>query len=247
MTLDELSRRLARTWPGLEQQQLGQWELRAAGGFTGRANSALPLGDPGCGLEPAMQQVIAWYRERGLAPRVQVPSTLDGSGGPADAVAQWCDRAGWSAEPWTLVLVREPRPIGATAGLSLAWSSEPDGQWLDLYQYRGSQLPPAARRVITAAPAGYLTASLDGAVVGIGRAALADEVVVLTAIEVAAAHRRRGFGRVLTEALADWGGRQGATMSALQVFTRNEPAVRLYEQLGYTPHHRYLYRCLAES
>ena len=33
-------------WPPLERGELGGWMLRAAGGFTGRANSVLPLGDP---------------------------------------------------------------------------------------------------------------------------------------------------------------------------------------------------------
>jgi N-acetylglutamate synthase len=107
-----LQRLMARTWPGLEQDRLGQWELRAAGGFTGRANSALPVGDPGMGLDEALDRVQRWYRERGLAPRVQVPATLDGSPGPSDQVAELCERRGWAAEPWTLVMVRELSATG---------------------------------------------------------------------------------------------------------------------------------------
>ena len=67
-----LQRRCARTWPGLEQARLGEWELRAAGGFTGRANSASPVGDPGCPLDEALDRVEHWYGRRGLAPRLQV-------------------------------------------------------------------------------------------------------------------------------------------------------------------------------
>ena len=37
----------ARGWRGTEEARLGDWLLRAGGGFTGRANSALALGDPG--------------------------------------------------------------------------------------------------------------------------------------------------------------------------------------------------------
>ena len=43
----ELERVAAAHWRGTEQEWLGEWLLRAADGFTGRANSALPLGDPG--------------------------------------------------------------------------------------------------------------------------------------------------------------------------------------------------------
>ena len=244
-----LQRLMARTWPGLEQDRLGQWELRAAGGFTGRANSALPVGDPSMGLDEALDRVQRWYRERGLAPRVQVPATLDGSPGPSDQVAELCERRGWAAEPWTLVMVRELSATGPSRSddlgrpaLDLAWAREPDDAWLDVYHYRGSQLPASARRVITAAPAWYLTARRQGELVGIGRSAVAGGVVVLAAIEVVPAQRRRGFGAVITQALADRGADEGAMLSALQVFAHNEPAVRLYRGLGYADHHRYRYQ-----
>ena len=48
--------------------QLGSWLLRADGGFTGRANSALPLGDPGLPLAGAVDEVEAWYRAAGCHP-----------------------------------------------------------------------------------------------------------------------------------------------------------------------------------
>ena len=41
-------------WQAPEQERLGDWLLRAAEGFTGRANSALPLGDPGSPLPEAV-------------------------------------------------------------------------------------------------------------------------------------------------------------------------------------------------
>ena len=56
------------------------------------------------------------------------------------------------------------------------------------------------------------------------------------------AQRRRGFGAVITQALADRGADEGAMLSALQVFAHNEPAVRLYRGLGYADHHRYRYQ-----
>lgn len=45
--ITELEHIAARHWRGTEEDRLGGWLLRAADGFTGRANSALPHGDPG--------------------------------------------------------------------------------------------------------------------------------------------------------------------------------------------------------
>ncbi len=244
MEIATLQRLSARTWPGLEQHRLGEWELRAAGGFTGRANSALPIGDPGTELTRAMAQVTQWYSERGLPPRLQVPATLSDSGGPgpADGVSGWCDLQGWHADPWTLVMVREPGQVPEPNGVQLHWSDGPDVAWLNLYHYRGAELPPSALRVITAAPARYLTATLNGAVVGIGRAALVESLVLLTAIEVVPEHRGRGLGTLITEALASQGADAGACLGMLQVLADNASAVALYDRLGYRRHHRYRYR-----
>src|SRR3954447_13647684 len=67
--ITELERIANETWPAPVQEKLGGWTLRAADGWTGRANSALPLGDPGLGREAAIDAVVAWYRDRQLGPR----------------------------------------------------------------------------------------------------------------------------------------------------------------------------------
>ena len=72
----ELERAAAAHWRGTEEEWLGEWLLRAADGFTGRANSALPLGDPGLPLEAALDYVTGWYRARGLPAVMAVPLPL---------------------------------------------------------------------------------------------------------------------------------------------------------------------------
>ncbi len=70
----DIERVAARHWRGTEEEWLGGWLLRAAEGFTGRANSALPLGDPGLPLDSALDAVVSWYRDRGLPPMIAVPA-----------------------------------------------------------------------------------------------------------------------------------------------------------------------------
>jgi GNAT superfamily N-acetyltransferase len=64
---------VARGWRARDTSRLGGWLLRADSGFTGRANSVLPLAAPGAPLEAALQHVGRWYAERDLPARFQVP------------------------------------------------------------------------------------------------------------------------------------------------------------------------------
>jgi N-acetylglutamate synthase len=50
----DLERLATRGWRGAEEAPLGEWLLRAGGGFTGRANSALVAGNPG--MPPGLVQ-----------------------------------------------------------------------------------------------------------------------------------------------------------------------------------------------
>jgi len=65
----DLQRLMARGWRAPETAQLGGWLLRCAGGWTRRANSVLPLGDPGLALRLAVEEAMRWYAERGLPSR----------------------------------------------------------------------------------------------------------------------------------------------------------------------------------
>lgn len=51
ITLEKVA---ARGWRGTSTAHIGDWLLRAGGGFTGRANSVLPLGSAGCHLDAAL-------------------------------------------------------------------------------------------------------------------------------------------------------------------------------------------------
>jgi N-acetylglutamate synthase len=90
--ISAFERMSARHWQATEQAHLGGWLLRAAGGFTGRANSALPLGEPGIPTERAVDEVEAWYRRRGLKPMIVIATGLNADG---DALDHLLARRGW--------------------------------------------------------------------------------------------------------------------------------------------------------
>nr|WP_284303448.1 hypothetical protein [Mobilicoccus caccae] len=124
----DVSRLLATHWPGTETARLGGWLLRAGGGFTKRANSALTDGDPGCARGEALELVRAWYAERGMLPHLSV------LGGPTERA----EDPGWVAFDETLVLACDLRRLSSGPGLPehvrLEVDAAPQEDWLDVWR-----------------------------------------------------------------------------------------------------------------
>ncbi|MCZ2827104.1 MULTISPECIES: GNAT family N-acetyltransferase [unclassified Modestobacter] len=235
----ELELLAARGWQALEEERLGDWLLRAGGGFTGRANSALVVGDPGVPLPEAVAAVSRWYDDRGLRPAAQLPGVQSRR---ADAAF---DAAGWTRDEDVLVLTAAAgRPAEPNVRVDL--SPTPDDAWLAGYRHRGAPLPPVARQVLTsAADVVFASVRLDPApapLAAVGRGALTDGWLGVTAVTVAEEHRRRGLATAVMAALGRWAAERGAHSTYLQVTAGNAAARALYRQAGFIEHHRYHYR-----
>src|SRR3954471_14461467 len=123
LPVPELERLAARSWRGLEEEHFGCWLLRAGGGFTGRANSVLVVGEPPAELPEAVDTVSRWYARRGLRPRAQVPMP-----GAERADAAFAG-AGWTREDDNLVLTA-PLTGWACPRVDVALAPAPDDAWL---------------------------------------------------------------------------------------------------------------------
>jgi ribosomal protein S18 acetylase RimI-like enzyme len=233
--LEELA---ARTWRGVEEERYGDWLLRAGGGFSGRANSVLVVGDPAEPLGDAVATVSRWYAERGLPARAQLP----GPPGPADEAF---GAAGWTRAEDVLVLTA-PLMSWPAPEVPVELSPAPDAAWLAGYRYRGAALPPQAPAVLTRARcplfASVRLAPAPADLAAVARGAVEDGWLVISAVTVAEGFRRRGLARAVMAALAAAGRERGAHSCLLQVSDGNDPALTLYARLGFTEHHRYHYR-----
>jgi GNAT superfamily N-acetyltransferase len=249
-SIPDLEHAAAGGWRAAEEARLGGWLLRAAGGFTGRANSALAIGDPGLPLAAAIDQVGQWYRARGLPPMVAVPFPL---GQPQrTGIDRFLSERGWpirsgpatvmTAVPGTVARSAAPGPDApGPGGVDLA--AEPDRGWLALYRYRGQLPPPVSRRLLMSAPWQVFASVREaGEVVAIGRMAISGEWAGLTAFEVRPSHRRRGLATGLIAALAALARDRGIPGIYLQVADDNAPARSLYHRAGFADHHGYHYR-----
>lgn len=263
--VDALEDVAADGWRPLELAWIGApgrgWRLRAADGFTGRANSVLTTGDPGMPVPRAISVAQAWYAERGLAPRFALPWPLDApvrsdgddAGARESALDDELRRRGYRLDTPTLVLTATTRQVAAAAvrpgavplarDLHLDLADEPDEAWLGVYRYRGVPLPPVARRLLLSAPAQIFGSVREGErTVAVGRGASSRGWTGVSAMQVEQSHQRRGLGRELLAAIADWGLQRGDRSMYLQVAEANEPARNLYGAVGFVAHHGYHYR-----
>jgi ribosomal protein S18 acetylase RimI-like enzyme len=235
--VDALERLAARTWRGLEEQEYGDWLLRAGGGFTGRANSVLVVGRPPAPLPEAIAEVTRWYAARGLQPRAQVPSTST-----ADAAF---DAAGWERSEANHVLVA-PLDGWGPPSVQVDLAAAPDAAWLLGYRYRGTPLPPVAGEILVRADdpvfAAVRCAPSPAPLAAVARGVLEDGWLVVTAVTVDDAYQRRGLATAVMAALGAWARDRGGHSCVLQVASSNTGALALYERLGFTEHHRYHYR-----
>lgn len=239
--IGELEAVAAQGWRAPEEALLGDWLLRAAQGFSGRANSALATGDPGLPLAEAVTRVRAWYAARGLPAMIAVPHPLDRPGdSPAD---RFLHQQGWRVRRGPAVVMTAPAAAVAAPAAQVDLAPEPGQDWLKLYHdQRNAPLPVVRHLLMSAADQRFASVRRGGNVVAIGRVALTGDWGGLTAVAVHPGYRRTGLATAITAALASAAVRHGATRLYLQVEAGNQAARALYARSGFTAHHAYHYR-----
>jgi GNAT superfamily N-acetyltransferase len=230
----------ADAWPALAERPLGAWRLRAAGGFSGRANAAVAVGDPGVGTAAALSIVRGFAEEHGVAPRVLAPTGSPWS--RAVRAEGWLPDAGHQPGPEVSTQVAACEVLAADTPLSCS-DAPSDGWWRTTV---GG--PPGAAQRHVLAGAGDRIAHLGFGVAGdpadpdaVVRLAVVDDHLHLSCLTVTATGRRHGTGTALVAGAARWGLERGARWLVLQVSTANPGGLAFWAALGTTEHHRYHY------
>lgn len=234
--VDELVRVTSRGWPAPESVPLGEWELRAAGAFTGRANSVAVVGDPGVPDAEAFAAVLDFYTSRGLEPQAQV--VVDSAWERRFLAAGWTPRTDYLGGAVVQVadLPDAPQPddrARVTARASDAWLS----------RYGRVDDVEAARRVLEGPRTVGFVELADGGVpaAAVGRVVVTGEWAGVAAVETLPAHRRRGLADAVVRTSLAWAHERGATRVYLQTMPDNHAALALYAPHGFVTHHRYRY------
>lgn len=233
VSAEQLTQITSRGWPAVESHWLGEWELRASSGFTGRANSVAAAGSAGMPFARAVERVCDFYGARDLPPMAQV-------------VVGSALHDEFSAAGWTPISGYRGGAVVQVADLRSGYAVDPasrvspvaDDEWLAAY----SQAAGAddARRVLEGPEqVAFMTIGHPG--VAFGRVVVTGEWAGLAAVEVLPQVRRQGYGRRIVEASLAWAIEHGADKAYLQTMRSNAAALALYAPFGFADHHDYLY------
>lgn len=239
VTVDDLTRICSRGWPAPISQPLGEWEMRAASGFTGRANSAAIHGQPGCSAGDAIAAMESFYAAHDLPVRAQ---TVVGSFWESVLVER-----GWAPLPEMLpsavvqVAQLDPESPASTntQGVRTTLSPHVTGAWLSRYRRAEDPLDSGVIRAVLEGPRQVAFASIDD--LAIGRIVVTGEWAGISCVEVAPDKRRQGLARDVVDACLRWAAGRGADKAYLQVERENAAAAALYASYGFIEHHEYRY------
>jgi N-acetylglutamate synthase len=238
------------SWPPIHVEPLGEWLLRASGGFSARANSAMATGDPGLPLPEAVARVREFYARHGLPAWAQV---VVGSG-----VDEQLQDGGWElARPGEADSLLQLASVAQAARVvrrmlpaerpKIRISDHVDEAWLANDDRARAHHDEAVAVLDGPAAVGFVSLVEDDAVVAKGRIAGEGDWAGITDVWVSPDHRRRGLAVVVMGELLEWAAERGAATAYLQVRGDNPPALALYDRLGFRTHHAYRYLALRDD
>lgn len=246
LSVDDLERVTVGAWPATETETLGDWLLRAASGFTGRANSVMASGDPGTPVDTAVEVVEAWYAARGLPAAVTVagPVGVDVARDPLGALLL---ERGYARRVPTRTLTAAVAEVVAsttarTPTADVTTSAILEDDWFAAFaRYREAPAGPA-RAVLTGSPEQVFARvqGEDGRVVAIGRLGLAAGWGGIAAMWVDPTARRQGLASAVLGSLTSHAAARGVHSLHLQTDTDNTTALATYARHGFVPHHEYV-------
>jgi len=221
-----VERRAIASWPPLETELLGDWVLRAAGGYSARANSVLAVGPP----QP-LEPVLAFYDSRGLPAWAQV---IVGS----PLVSHFRSHGWQPARPGEADSLFQVASVARTLRAARRLAPAADAT----FSATSWPVIPAARALMEGPDeVGFLMIGDQAR----GRVVVtthgADIWAAITDVLVSPASRGRRLGYAVMVGLLDWAAERGAGTAYLQVRGDNPPALALYQKLGFVTHHTYRY------
>lgn len=230
-------------WPSVKTIYDRSWVWRFAHGYTKRANSVQSLDPSDDGYAARRLAAAAANFERHGVPPIFRVTPLAGPG-----ILAALDQHGWQPFEESRVLAMELAGAALDVDADVRLFQPDDPAWLDM-QARMSGYSEETRAnlgilagLIAYEAKGIVLYGPDGEPAASALAIQAGGIGVYTSVVTRSDARRAGHGRALMRGALAWTREAGARVAAIQVVSANEPAARLYEQLGFAEQYRYHYR-----
>jgi ribosomal protein S18 acetylase RimI-like enzyme len=233
----ELEKLSDLTWPAEQNIEFGKWQLRISDGFSMRANSVLPIGEPPIDLAAAVAQVVKIYRENKLRPTFSIALPI------FDELDRYLEQDGWNLKIDANFLIRDIGTVEVSdhPEFLIEILDYPSKLWLELNS--DEPLEKLMRRY----PARYGAIKIGEQIVAVGRIATLGNWSIVTRLFVNPSFRGKGVAKILMNNLLAAASKDGATKVALQVDDENGAALALYQSMGFRTHHKFVYRVLANK
>lgn len=238
--LSQIEDAALNAWPAPRQMVYDGWLLRFAEGYSKRTNSVNVRYESRLPLAQKIRFCEEVYAQEGLPLIFRLPDSFV-SQELIDALVQ----AGYRVFDPTFVLGREMEQSEELPGTVLMREMNM-GEWIQL------------RAKLTGKPIEYwdvhrqilevivpkkvlLGMYLNDQPVAIGMGVVEGDLLGFFSIYVGQQFRRNGYGEMVMQGLTNWGLERGASFGYLQVEGDNQPALALYEKMGFEVCYRYVY------
>ena len=230
--------------PALETAFLDGWVLRFSNDYTRRANSINPLYASMRPLDDNLREAEALYRRRGQRVVFKLtPASLPAGLDQALAERGYGREAETSVQ--TLNLAAQGAPTPGPTRLSESLTDDWLAAAIELIAVPERHQPTMRQMLGRLAPeARFAALSVDGQVASCGLGVLQAGCLGLYDIVTRPELRGHGHARQLIGDLLAWAAARAAHTAYLQVMRNNEPALQLYERLGFREQYRYWYRVM---
>jgi hypothetical protein len=237
--IEELS---LNSWPSIQTMLYDGWVIRFANGFTKRSNSVSPLFYSTLHTEEKIRYCEKIYQRMGLdvvfkiTPSVY-PENLD----------KILESKGYIFDSQTSVQILELSESTISPTQTAILSNTLSKEWLSNFcKFTGikKQNKSTFKKILNNIVTEKCFASIgeQDHMISYGLAVLQDKYVGLYDIVTDINFRNQGFGKEIVLNLLNWGKNKGAKTAYLHVMVDNEPALKLYSNLGFEEFYTYWYR-----